>query len=343
LLDNQIDKIHNKLKNRQSDKPELGGIASEILKAEAGELIAAADRIDDGVVEAANIILDHDGKIVVCGLGKSGIVGQKIVATLCSTGTQAVFLHAGEALHGDLGIYRPGDPTILISKSGSTDEIIRLIPVLRDFKSPLIAIIGNSHSPLAEKVDVVLDASVKTEADPLGFVPTSSTTLTMAIGDALAAVLMTAKKINEEDFARYHPGGYLGRQLKVRVKDIMQPLKRVAVVAMDQDLKETVILMTQKPQGAALVLSDSDELNGIITDGDLRRKLAQNGDFSSILVKEVMNTSPVTIQSGARLQEAVVLMEDRASQISVLPVLAKDNKTCIGLIRIHDLHQTQLT
>jgi arabinose-5-phosphate isomerase len=331
------------LGTKEKDNPQLDGIASDILKAEANELINASDRIDTGVVKAAEIILNHDGKIVVCGLGKSGIIGQKIVATLCSTGTQAVFLHAGEALHGDLGIYKPGDPTILISKSGSTDEIIRLIPVLREFKSPLIAIIGNYHSPLAEKVDVVLDASVQTEADPLGFVPTSSTTLTMAIGDALAAVLMTAKRINEDDFARYHPGGYLGRKLTVRVKDIMQPLKRVAVVTLDHDLKETVILMTKNPQGAALVLANSGELLGIITDGDLRRKLAQNGDFGAILAKEVMNPNPVTINSSARLKEAVTLMEDRASQISVLPVLDDDHKTCIGLLRIHDVHQTQLT
>ncbi|MEE9571619.1 MAG: SIS domain-containing protein, partial [Candidatus Neomarinimicrobiota bacterium] len=177
-------------------RPKLSGIASNILKAEASELINVAERIDKSVVKAAKILLKHDGKVVVCGIGKSGLIGQKIVATFCSTGTQAVFLHASNALHGDLGIYSPGDPTILISKSGATDEVVRLIPLLREFNSPLIGIIGNMDSTLADKVDVVLDSTVSSEADPLGVVPTNSTTVTMAIGDALAAVLMTAKKFN---------------------------------------------------------------------------------------------------------------------------------------------------
>jgi arabinose-5-phosphate isomerase len=321
----------------------LTGIASKILKSEAKELVKAADRIEKGVLQAAEIIHSNDGKVVVCGLGKSGIIGQKIVATLCSTGTQAVFLHAGEALHGDLGIYRPGDPTILISNSGSTDEILRLIPVLRDFRSPLIAMVGNHKAPLAEKVDVVLDASVSSEADPLGVVPTSSTTLAMSIGDALAAVLMTAKSIKEEDFARFHPGGYLGRQLRLRVKDIMQPLIRVAIVTDKQSIKDAVLLMTKNPQGAALVLSKSNKLNGIVTDGDLRRGFAKNGDINSMTVGDVMNNNPVAIPGNSRLPEAISLMEDRVSQISVLPVLDEDGKTCIGLLRIHDLYQTQLT
>ncbi len=223
--------------------PKLNGIASNILKAEAQELINVADRIDESVVKAAKIILKHDGKVVVCGVGKSGLIGQKIVATFCSTGTQAVFLHASDALHGDLGIYRPGDPTILISKSGATDEVVRLIPLLREFKSPLIGIIGNNDSPLADKVDVVLDSTVSSEADPLGVVPTNSTTVTMAIGDALAAVLMTAKKFNQEDFARFHPGGNLGRRLKLQVKDVMTPIDKVAVVPPTQSIKETILLI----------------------------------------------------------------------------------------------------
>ena len=203
--------------------PKLEGIALKILKSEAHELLNVADRIDDSVVKAAKMLLNHDGKVIVCGVGKSGLIGQKIVATFCSTGTQAVFLHASDALHGDLGVYRPGDPTILISKSGATDEVVRLIPLLREFNSPLIGIIGNNDSTLADKVDIVLDSTVSSEADPLGVVPTNSTTVTMAIGDALAAVLMTAKQFNQEDFARFHPGGNLGRRLKLHVMDIMTP------------------------------------------------------------------------------------------------------------------------
>lgn len=322
--------------------PKLSGIASNILKAEARELINVAERIDKSVVKAAKILLKHDGKVVVCGVGKSGLIGQKIVATFCSTGTQAVFLHASDALHGDLGIYRPGDPTILISKSGATDEVVRLIPLLREFNSPLIGIIGNMDSTLADKVDVVLDSTVSSEADPLGVVPTNSTAVTMAIGDALAAVLMTAKKFNQEDFARFHPGGNLGRRLKLQVRDIMTPLDKVAVVSPKQSLKETILLMTKKPQGAAIVSDNSKTLIGIITDGDLRRGFAQNGNINELIVNDVMNKKPIFIYSNARLQDAVTLMEDRISQISVLPVLENKNNKCVGLLRLHDIYQSKL-
>ena len=322
--------------------PKLSGIASNILKAEAHELINVADRIDKSVVKAAKILLKHDGKVVVCGVGKSGLIGQKIVATFCSTGTQAVFLHASDALHGDLGVYRPGDPTILISKSGATDEVVRLIPLLREFNSPLIGIIGNKDSTLADKVDIVLDSTVSSEADPLGVVPTNSTAVTMAIGDALAAVLMTAKKFNQEDFARFHPGGNLGKRLKLQIKDIMTPLDKVAVVLPMQSLKETVLLMTKNPQGAALVSDDSKKLIGIITDGDLRRGFAQNGNINELIVSDVMNKKPIYIYSNARLQDAVTLMEDRVSQISVLPVLDNKNDKCVGLLRLHDIYQSKL-
>ncbi len=322
--------------------PKLSGIASNILKAEAHELINVADRIDESVVKAAKILLKHDGKVVVCGVGKSGLIGQKIVATFCSTGTQAVFLHASDALHGDLGIYRPGDPTILISKSGATDEVVRLIPLLREFKSPLIGIIGNMDSTLAGKVDVVLDSTVSSEADPLGVVPTNSTTVTMAIGDALAAVLMTAKNFNQDDFARFHPGGNLGKRLKLQVKDVMTPLDKVAVVMPKQSLKDTVLLMTKKPQGAAVVSDISKKLLGIITDGDLRRGFAQNGNINELIVNDVMNKKPIFIYSNARLQDAVTLMEDRISQISVLPVLDNKDDICVGLLRLHDIYQSKL-
>lgn len=324
------------------DIQQLEGIASQIIKIEAQELLNVADRIDQAVVSAAKIILKHEGKIVVSGVGKSGIIGQKIVATLCSTGTPAVFLHASDALHGDLGVYRPGDPTILISKSGATDEIIRLIPLLREFKSPLIGIVGNTGSSLAENVDVVLDSTVTSEADPLGVVPTNSTTVTMAIGDALASVLMTAKKFNQEDFARFHPGGNLGKRLKLLVKDIMTPINKVAVVSPDLNLKEAVLLMTKLPQGAAIVSVDAKELTGIITDGDLRRGFAQNGNLNEMFVSDVMNTDPVLIYSNARLQDAVSLMEDRVSQISVLPVLEEGTEHCVGLLRLHDIYQSKL-
>jgi len=322
--------------------PKLKGIASKILKSEAYELLNVADRIDDSVVKAAKMLLKHNGKVIVCGVGKSGLIGQKIVATFCSTGTQAVFLHASDALHGDLGVYRPGDPTILISKSGATDEVVRLIPLLREFNSPLIGIIGNNDSILADKVDIVLDGTVSSEADPLGVVPTNSTTVTMAIGDALAAVLMTAKQFNQEDFARFHPGGNLGRRLKLHVMDIMTPLDKVAVVTPKQSIKEAILLMTKKPQGAAIVSDDSEKLIGVITDGDLRRGFAQNGNINELMVIDVMNNNPIFIYSNARLQDAVTLMEDRISQISVLPVLDESDDKCVGLLRLHDIYQSKL-
>ena len=321
---------------------ELKSIASQILREEGEELIKAADRIPDSVIQACEIIVNHPGKVVICGMGKSGLIGQKIASTLCSIGNKAVFLHASEAVHGDLGIYAPGDPTIVISKSGASEEMVRLIPILKEFNSPLIGILGNMKSPLVDQMDVVLDASVEKEADPLGIVPTSSTTLTLGIGDAMAAVLMTHREFNHDDFAKLHPAGDLGRRLRLTVKNIMQPIKNVAVVNKDDKLRKVVIDMTEKPQGAALVIDSNSQLLGIVTEGDLRRCLAEEGDIDQMTVNEVMTTDPVAINMGALLKDALMLMEDRESQISVLPVVNGDSKSCAGLLRLHDIYQTNL-
>ena len=321
---------------------ELKSIASQILREEGEELIKAADRIPDSVIQACEIIVNHPGKVVICGMGKSGLIGQKIASTLCSIGNKAVFLHASEAVHGDLGIYAPGDPTIVISKSGASEEMVRLIPILKEFNSPLIGILGNMKSPLVDKMDVVLDASVEKEADPLGIVPTSSTTLTLGIGDAMAAVLMTHREFNHDDFAKLHPAGDLGRRLRLTVKNIMQPIKNVAVVNKDDRLRKVVIDMTEKPQGAALVIDSNSQLLGLVTEGDLRRCLAEEGDIDKMTVSDVMTTDPVAIYMGALLKDALMLMEDRESQISVLPVVNGDGKSCAGLLRLHDIYQTNL-
>ena len=321
---------------------ELKSIASQILREEGEELIKAADRIPDSVIEACEIIVNHPGKVVICGMGKSGLIGQKIASTLCSIGNKAVFLHASEAVHGDLGIYAPGDPTIVISKSGASEEMVRLIPILKEFKSPLIGILGNMKSPLVDQMDVVLDASVEKEADPLGIVPTSSTTLTLGIGDAMAAVLMTHREFNHDDFAKLHPAGDLGRRLRLTVKNIMQPIKNVAVVNKDDRLRKVVIDMTEKPQGAALVIDSNSQLLGLVTEGDLRRCLVEEGDIDQMTVSDVMTTDPVAINMGALLKDALMLMEDRESQISVLPVVNGDGKSCAGLLRLHDIYQTNL-
>ena len=319
----------------------LKSVAKNVLVGEGEQLINAADRISDKMEIACDIITNHNGKIVISGMGKSGLIAQKIAATLCSIGNEAVFLHPAEAVHGDLGIYAPGDPTILISKSGATDEIVRLIPILKEFNSPLIGILGNINSILSNEIDLVLDASVSKEVDPLGIVPTSSTTLTLAIGDALAAVLMANKNFKREDFAKLHPAGDLGRRLKLKVKDIMQPIDKVAVVDSIDDLRNTVIKMTEKPQGAALVLNNEKILMGIITEGDLSRSLANEIDIDNCKANEIMSANPITIKVDSSLSEVISLMENRESQISVLPVVDQSN-ICLGLIRIHDIYQTQL-
>ena len=320
----------------------LIAVASQVLKLEGKELLAAAERISESIVEASKIINNHSGKVVLCGMGKSGLIAQKIAATLCSIGNKAVFLHAAEAAHGDLGVYAPGDPTILISKSGATEEMLRLIPILREFNSPLIGILGNMNSPLVRKVDIILDASVTKEADPLGIVPTSSTTLTLAIGDAITGVLMRQREFNHDDFARLHPAGDLGRRLRLMVENIMQPINEVAVVEQNDSLRKIVIEMTKKPQGAALVVDKQHQLLGIITEGDLRRCLAEGKDIDKITAVDLMTSNPIAINIKSPLKDAMILMEDRKSQISVLPVVNDDGKTCTGLLRLHDIYQANL-
>jgi len=316
-------------------------IAASILKTEANELLQAADRVSESIVDAAKLIDNHNGKVMICGLGKSGLIAQKIAATFCSIGRKAVFLHAVDALHGDLGIFEAGDPTIVISKSGSTEEIVRLIPILKEFESPLIGIVGNMNSSIIDDLDIVLDASVDNEADPLGIVPTSSTTLTLSIGDALAGVLMSVKGFNKNDFARFHPSGSLGKRLLLTVENIMQHISNVAVVNMTDKLRKVVIAMTEKPNGAAIVKCKNDGF-GLITDGDLRRCLAEGEDIDLLDAERIMTTDPVSISSNSSVDNALKLMEDRRSQISVLPVISIENGECLGLIRLHDIYQTRL-
>ena len=320
-------------------KNKINGLAQSILESEATQLRKVAKQIDKDVIKASNLIAKHDGKVVVCGLGKSGLIAQKIVATLCSTGTKSVFMHASDALHGDLGIYNPGDPTILISKSGNTEELIRLIPILREFDSPLIGIVSNMNSFIAKNVDIVLNGTIDKEVDPLGIVPTASSLVAMAIGDALASVLMVKRGFKEKDFAKYHPGGQLGKQLGLVVKDVMHPVREVAILKENSSLSDVAILMTKKPLGAGLFLGKNKTLVGIITEGDIRKAIAFNNKTDDS-INVFINRSPVTVSSSMAIHDAMKLMEDRQSQISVLPVV--DNKKCVGLLRLHDLYQTKL-
>ncbi len=317
-------------------------VARATLFAEAEAIRVAAERLDGRIAQVVDLILASNGKVVVTGMGKSGHIGQKIAATLCSTGTPAVFLHAAEATHGDLGIYSPGDPTVLISKSGATSELVHLIPILRQFKTPLIGILGNLTSPLAEQVDVVLDGRVVREADPLNLAPTSSTTVALALGDALASALMHARRFSDTDFARFHPSGQLGRNLQLVVSDVMHTGPQVAWVAPEARLRDVVIAMTDHPLGAACVVDASRSLAGIITDGDLRRALQSHDDIRLLTARDIMTPHPIAVSEDMSLQEASKVMEDRPSQISVLPVLGADHRV-LGLIRIHDIYQAGLT
>jgi len=311
--------------------------ARAALECESSAIQNAAQRVDGTFSRAIEIILAHSGKLIVTGMGKSGLVGQKIAATLCSTGTSALFLHPSEAVHGDLGVYSPGDVSILISNNGSTAELIRLVPILRQLNSPLIGILGNMNSPLAKAMDVVLDASVEREADPCNIAPTASAIVALALGDALASALMVARNFTLEDYARRHPGGQLGRNLLLTVRDVMHTGQQVAWVNAEVSLKEVVVSMTRHPLGAACVVDNEHHLLGLITDGDLRRALQNFDDIRTVTAADIMVDRPTCVSPDASLRQALKLMEDRPSQISVLPVI-DDAARCLGLLRIHDIY-----
>jgi len=310
--------------------------AREAVAIEASALAAAARRLDGELIRAVDLILAQSGKVVVTGIGKSGHIARKIVATLCSTGTAAVFLHPAEAVHGDLGIYTPGDPTVLISKHGSSTELLALVPLLREFRSPLIGILGHTGSPLAAKLDVVLDASVEREADPHNLTPTASAVTALALGHALAIALMCAREFTPREFGRIHPGGQLGRNLRLRVREAMHASDDITLLAPEASLKEVIIEMTRRPWGAACIVEPEGALAGLITDGDLRRALAGHDDIRELRAADVMTRSPVTIGPEATLGEALETMERRPSQISVLPVV-DEARRALGLLRLHDI------
>lgn len=317
-------------------------IGKQAMLAEASAIEAAAQRLGSGFEAAVETLLEAKSKVVLCGIGKSGHIGGKIAATFSSCGVPAVFLHAAEAIHGDLGVYQPGDPTLVLSKSGSTAEVLRLMPLFRKFKSPVIAIVGNVDSPIAASADIVLDASVEKEADPLNLMPTSSSTVTLAIGDALAAALVKARSFTAEDFAVFHPGGQLGRNLLMTVGEVMHPLGQVACCRETDTIREVVMAMTHAPLGAACIIDEAGALLGLLTDGDIRRLLSKDGDILGFIVGEHMTESPISAHAELSLGEALRLMEDRSSQISVLPVIQKNSRQLVGMLRIHDAYQPSL-
>src|SRR5579863_9581347 len=318
-------------------KQEWLAAARTAISIEAAALERTAKRLDGELIRAVDLILAHPGKVVVTGIGKSGHIARKIVATLCSTGTASVFLHPAEAVHGDLGIYTPGDPTVFISKNGSSAELLALVPLLREFHSPLIGILGSAASPLAARLDVLLDASVEREADPHNLAPTASAVTALAIGHALAIALMCARNFTPEEFGRFHPGGQIGRNLRLSVREAMHAGEEVAFVAPDASLKEVIIAMTRRPMGGACVVKVDGTLAGFITDGDLRRALTSHDDIRTLRARDAMTPAPVTIGPEARLGDALERMERRRSQISVLPVVDAAGRA-LGLIRLHDIY-----
>jgi len=322
--------------------PDWLAAARAAMNIEAEAIGAAAGRLNGNLACAVRLILNRPGKVVVSGIGKSGHVGRKLAATLSSTGTPAVFLHPAEAVHGDLGICAPGDPAILISRSGATAELLRLAPELRELGCPLIGIIGNPRSALVSLVDAWLDASVDREADPLNLAPTASAAVTLALGHGLAAALMQARHFTVEQYGRRHPGGQLGRYVRARVREAMHAGDQVAWAAPGDSFKQVVMAMTRCPLGAACVVAEDGSLLGLITDGDVRRTLERHDDIRPLRAADVMTAQPVVIGPEARLLDALRLMENRRSQIAVLPVVESGSARCLGLIRVHDICQAGL-
>jgi arabinose-5-phosphate isomerase len=295
------------------------------------------DRLDENFISAVKL-LAASNKVVISGVGKSGIIGQKISATLSSTGVTSVFLHPVEALHGDIGMVQPKDVAILISKSGNTEELIRLIPYLKMRNAKMIAIVGNTDSHLASNADIVLDASVEIESCPFNLAPTSSTTTTLVIGDALAVCLMIERKFTLQEFSKVHPLEQIGRTTNLSVKDVMKKRENIPVLNPKSIFKDALIAMTEKPYGCLCITDTKNNLMGILTDGAIRRLLKQAtslDDMLSIELHKIMTSKPVTILPDAPLVEALALMENREKQISVIPVIQAGK--LVGLIRIHDV------
>jgi len=303
-----------------------------IIRKESAAISALEPYINEAFVEAVECIASCSGRVVVSGVGKSAIIAQKIVATFNSTGTSSAFMHAADAIHGDLGMVGEEDILMIISKSGESPEIKVLIPLLARGKNKLIAITGNEESLLAKKADIFLNTTVSEEACLYNLAPTSSTTAQMVMGDALAITLMEIKGFNSEDFARYHPGGTLGKKLYLRVHDLSVHNAKPAVSAM-ATLKEVIMEMTSKRLGATAVVGPAQELLGIITDGDLRRMLEKNVNTASLHARDIMSSKPTTILKDALAVEALELL--RAKDISQLPVM--DGSEYMGFIHIHDL------
>lgn len=310
--------------------------ARRVIRVEALALSAMADRIDGSFEQAVDLILRSSGRVIVSGMGKSGLVGQKIASTMASTGTPAFFLHPAEGIHGDLGMIMTGDVVIAISNSGETEEILRILPSIKRLGAPLVAMSGNPASNLARSSDVFLDVSVSEEACPLGLAPTASTTATLAMGDALAVALLVKRGFKAEDFAIFHPGGSLGKKLILRVEDLMHYGEAVPLVQEDTLMKEALFVITAKGLGVTGVCDSSGGLKGVITDGDLRRSLEKGFDILNQRASEIMKPGPLRIKRSELAAAALLVMEQRA--ITSLFVFENDQSSApCGIIHLHDI------
>lgn len=322
----------------------LSEVAS-LLRLEASAIADAASRLDpDQVDRTMEILTACKGKVVIVGVGKSGIIAQKIAATLTSTGTAALHLHPSDALHGGLGIVSQDDVVMVLSNSGETDEIIAMLPYLKHRGVPIVGILGNLNSTLARRCDALLDASVDQEACPLNQAPTTSTTVALALGDALAMTLMKQKGLTLDDFALNHPAGRLGKRLTLKVEDLMHSGADNPTIQAGATWVAVVQSISNGGLGAVNVIDESGHLTGIITDGDLRRAIQRrdHAALEGLKGEEIMTRDPVVVSSDTLAYDALRLMEDRSSQISVLPVV-DDAQVCVGLIRLHDIVRSGLS
>lgn len=310
--------------------PEILHIAKNALSIEIKELENLKNRLDENFLKATEIINSAQGKLIIVGIGKSAHVGNKIVATLNSTGTPSQFLHASEAIHGDLGVIQKTDVVLCISNSGNSPEIVNLLPFLKDYSSALIGMTGNLNSKLAEFADVILNSSVEKEACPIKLAPTSSTTVQMALGDALAVCLMELNGFKENDFAKFHPGGSLGKNLTAKVGQFLSSQK--PQVSATANIREIIISVSGSSHGITVV-TDGEEITGVITDGDLRRMLLSEQDLSKISAKDIMSVNPKSVDKNALAKEAMQILKDK----NIGQLIVTDSGKYHGIIDIHRL------
>jgi arabinose-5-phosphate isomerase len=317
--------------------PDLS-LARKVLQTEAAAVLALVDRVDDKFARAVELIRSCKGRVIVTGMGKSGIICRKIAATLASTGTPAFFLHPAEAVHGDLGVIQADDVVIAMSYSGETEELTRVLETLKRIGAPLIAITGGATSTLAQAANVSLDCSVSEEACPMNLVPTASTTAALALGDALAMTVLVEKGFRPEDFANLHPGGKLGKKL-MRVEQLMSAGDALPVVQLHTSMRDVIYEMSRKGLGMTSVVEKDGRLAGIITDGDLRRKMATTPNIQDLTAKDVMTANPIAIRHTTMAVEALAMMEQR--KITSIVVIDGDRRV-EGVVHLHDLWRTEM-